>query len=198
MATNVYQISEERLERDVVYRVDFLRKFMGFSDEDIALIQDAGPVLAPRVPEIVDAVYHRLFAFDLTRRHFVARQHGYEGAVPTSDSDLNADHEQVKFRKMHLQAYFVKLVSQPFDSKMLLFLDWVGRIHTAQAGNPAIYVPMVQVNALFGFVHDALTIVLQGAHLPQPRRDGMVRAFSKLLWIQADLFMRHYQAQDPE
>jgi hypothetical protein len=53
------------------------------------------------------------------------------------------------------------------------------------------------VNALFGFLHDALTVVLQRAKLPPARRDAMVRAFSKLLWIQADLFMRHCQAQDP-
>lgn len=106
--------------------------------------------------------------------------HGYGGAVPASDSDLTLDHDQVKFRKMHLQAYFVKLVTQPFDSRMLLFLDWVGRIHTAQAGNPAIHVPMVQVNALFGFLHDALTVVLQRAKLPPARRDAMVRAFSRL------------------
>lgn len=186
------RIDEARLDSDIAYRVEFLAGFMGFSAEDQALIHESAAYLAPVVPTLVDAVYDRLFAYDATKRHFVPRQHGYEGAVPEDLEHLNLDHEQIAFRKQHLANYLVKLVTSAYDGKMLQYLDWVGRIHTPHAGNPAIHVPLVQVNALFGFVHDALVATILGLDAPLDKRVGFARAFTKLLWIQSDLFSRHY------
>lgn len=187
-------IDERRLEDDVVYRVQYLSEFMGFGPDDIQAIHAAAPHLAPLVPGIVDAVYDKLFSFDATKRHFVPRQHGYEGMAPEDLASLTLDHPQVAFRKNHLSQYLVKVVTSPYDGKMFQYLDWVGRIHTAKAGNPHIHVPIVQIGALFGFVNDALTATIQSLPLPQADRDRTVRAFTKLLWLQSDLFVKHYVA----
>lgn len=192
MAIVAEHIDEQKLDTDVAYRVTFLSRFMGFTDKDIALVHEAAGHLAPVVPALVDAVYEKLFSFDATKRHFVPRQHGFEGNTPADLSALDLTHEQIAFRKQHLSHYLVKLVTTPYDGKMLQYLDWVGRIHTAKAGNPAIVIPIVQIDALFGFVNDALIATIQGLAIEQEKRDAMVRAFTKLLWIQADLFVRHY------
>ncbi len=193
MAPNAMKhIDEQALETDVARRVGFLSEFMGFGSVDIEAIHAAAPHLAPLVPSIVDAVYDRLFSFDATKRHFVPRQHGYEGATPADLDSLSLDHPQIAFRKGHLSQYLVKLVTSEYDGRMLQYLDWVGRIHTAKAGNPQIHIPIVQIGALFGFVNDALIATIQGLAIPQGERDRMVRAFTKLLWIQSDLFVRHY------
>lgn len=192
MSTAVEHVDEAQLEADTGYRVGFLGKFMGFGAEDIALVHESAAHLAPVVPALVDAVYARLFSFDATKRHFVPRQHGFEGATPASLEALSLDHEQIAFRKKHLAGYLVKLVTKPYDGQMLQYLDWVGKIHTAKAGNPEIIIPIVQIDALFGFVNDALIATIQGLNLPQEKKTAMIRAFTKLLWIQADLFNRHY------
>ena len=163
-------------------------------EADIALVHESAAHLAPVVPALVDAVYDKLFTFDATMRHFVPRQHGFDGATPASLAALSLDHEQIAFRKKHLTGYLVKLVTAPYDGKMLQYLDWVGKIHTPKAGNPAINVPVVQINALFGFVNDALIATIQGLDIAQEKKTAMIRAFTKLLWIQADLFVRHYVA----
>lgn len=185
-------IDEHRLEADVVYRVQFLSEFMGFGPDDIQAVHAAAPHLAPLVPAIVDAVYDKLFSFDATKRHFVQKQHGYEGGTPADLESLTLDHPQIAFRKSHLSQYLVKLVTSPYDGKMFQYLDWVGRIHTSKAGNPHIQIPIVQIGALFGFVNDALIATIQGLPIPQAERDRTVRAFTKLLWLQADLFVKHY------
>lgn len=185
-------IDDTRLETDVAYRVEFLGKFMGFGADDIALIHESAAHLGPVVPALVDAVYAKLFAFDTTKRHFVSHQHGFEGQAPASLEDLTIDHPQIAFRKDHLAKYLVKLVTTPYDGKMLQYLDWVGKIHTAKAGNPEIVVPIVKIDALMGFVNDALIATIQGLGIEQARKTAMIRAFTKLLWIQADLFVRHY------
>jgi len=50
------------------------------------------------------------------------------------------------------------------------------------------------MNALMGFVADALTNVIFSLSLDRPTEVRTVRAFNKLLWLQNDLITRHYQA----
>ena len=54
------------------------------------------------------------------------------------------------------------------------------------------------MNALMGFVSDALTGTILGLGLDREQEVRTVRAFNKLLWLQNDLINRHYQgAREP-
>jgi hypothetical protein len=186
-------INERRLESDLEYRFGYLTEFVGFGEEDINAIHAAAPYLAPLVPQLVDAVYVKLFDYDATKRHFVPRQHGYDGLLPANLETLALDDELIQFRKKHLARYLGSLVSKPYDDKMVAYLDMVGKIHTPQCGSAEINVPLVQMNALLGFVADALTATLFSLGLERTTEIRTVRAFNKLLWLQNDLINRHYQ-----
>lgn len=188
-------IDEARLETDLGYRFEYLAEFIGFGAEEIETIHGAAGLLAPLVPALVDAVYDKLHTYDCTWRHFVPRQSGYEGDVPSSVEALAMDHPQIAFRKQHLGRYLERLVTAPYDAKLVVYLDTVGRMHTTAAGSGAISVPLVQMNALMGFVADAFNATILGADLPAEAKTKAIRAFSKLLWIQNDLIVRHYAAQ---
>lgn len=188
------QIDEPRLDSDLEYRFGYLTDFMGFSPEDVSVIHDAAEYLAPLVPTLVDAVYDKLFSYSSTKRHFVPRQSGYKGPIPESMTTLTQDHEMIQFRKQHLGRYLTALVTKPYDGKMVAYLDMVGKIHTPQAGSPELNVPLVQMNALLGFVSDALLATILGLGLDSDRLARTIRAFNKLLWLQNDLITRHYQA----
>jgi hypothetical protein len=185
-------IDEARLEADLAYRFGYLAEFMEFSAADIDTIHAAAAHLAPHVPALVDAVYVKLFQYDATKRHFVPRQFGYEGNVPASIDELNLEHEQIQFRKQHLGRYLVALVTKPYDAKMVVYLDMVGKIHTPRAGAKTLLVPLVQMNALLGFVADALTATIGSLGLDRAVELRTIRAFQKLLWLQNDLINRHY------
>ncbi len=129
------RIDEPRLESDLEYRFGYLIKFVGFTGDDIAAIHGAAKHLAPLVPALVDAVYDKLFSYDATKRHFVPKQSGYDGPVPDNIETLTQDHEMIQFRKQHLGRYLTRLVSEPYDGKMLGYLDRVGKIHTPKAGS---------------------------------------------------------------
>jgi len=187
------RIDEGRLEADLPYRFAYLAGFVGFGADDMAAIHDAAPLLGPLVPGLVDAVYEKLHAYDATWRHFVPKQSGYEGDVPTGVDDLGMDHAQIQFRKGHLGRYLTSLVTREYDDKMVAYLDMVGKMHTPLAGSAALDVPLVQMNALMGFVADALTTALLGLGLERGREVRTLRAFTKLLWLQNDLITRHYQ-----
>jgi hypothetical protein len=186
-------INEDRLESDLAYRFGYLAEFMEFHPDDIEAIHAAAPHLAPLVPSLVDAVYDKLFSYDSTKRHFVPRQSGYEGVVPESIDTLALDHEMIQFRKQHLGRYLANLVTKPYDGKMVDYLDRVGKIHTPKAGSKELDVPLVQMNALMGFVTDALLNTIFSLNLDRETEVRTVRAFNKLLWLQNDLITRHYQ-----
>lgn len=195
MTVSFQAIDEPRLETDLGYRAGYLMEFMGFSADDIAVIHAAAPLLAPLVPGLVDAVYAKLHTYDATWRHFVPRQHGYTGDTPPTMEELTLDHPQIAFRKDHLSRYLVNLVTKPYDGKMLEYLDMVGKIHTNKAGSKDINVPLVQMDALMGFVHDAFIVTIIGLKLERELEVKALRAFTKLLWIQNDLIVRHYASK---
>ena len=51
------------------------------------------------------------------------------------------------------------------------------------------------MNALLGFVADALIATVFDLGLDRDTEARTVRAFCKLLWLQNDLINRHYQAK---
>ena len=185
-------IDEPRLESDLGYRFEYLAGFMGFGPDDIAAIHGAAPALAPLVPGLVDAVYQKLYSYTATWRHFLPRQHGYTGDIPADMAHLTPDHPQIKFRKEHLGRYLVALVTKPYDGKMVEYLDMVGKIHTDKAGSKQINIPLVQMNALMGFVADAFNATILGLKLDRDTEVNTIRAFSKLLWLQNDFIVKHY------
>ena len=188
-------IDERRLEQDLGYRFGYLAEFMGFGEQDVQAVHAAAAHLAPLVPTLVDAVYDKLHSYDSTWRHFVPRQFGYEGKTPANLDDLGMNHAQIQYRKQHLARYLATLVTRPYDAKMVSYLDFVGKMHTPKAGSKEIDVPLVQMNALLGFVADALTATILGLGLPREAEARTLRAFGKLLWAQNDLINRHYQGR---
>ena len=68
---------------------------------------------------------------------------------------LTLSDEVIQFRKQHLARYLTALVTKPYDTKMVQYLDMVGAMHTPSVGNPELDVPLVQMNALLGYVADA-------------------------------------------
>lgn len=184
-------IDEARLQRDLDYRFRYLAEFIGFGPDDESAIQMSAMYLGPIIPQLVELTYQKLLTYDATARHFLPRQHGYEGNLPASLADLTTS-PQLQFRKEHLGRYFMQLLSRSYDSKMVLYLDMVGKIHTPKAGNTQIDVPLVQMNALMGLLADILTDTISQLPLDPATILRTIRAFHKLLWIQNDFITRHY------
>jgi len=183
-----------RLNTDLAYRFNFVAKFAGFGDEDKAVLKAAAPLVTPLVPAVVTAVYKKLFSYDVTKQYFLSRNDGFEGDIGGLTLEkLSVDHEQIRFRKDMLTKYLAKLVTSDFDAQFLGYLDRVGKIHTTKMGNKNLQIDYIYVNALFGYVEDVLIgAVMDITTTDNETKKAIIRAFNKLLWIQNDLFARHY------
>ncbi|KAL2223054.1 Protoglobin-domain-containing protein [Thermoascus aurantiacus ATCC 26904] len=188
---------------DVTARVAYLKSFLNFTDADGAAIQSAKDIVAPAVPAILDTVYTNLLSFDITAKAFVPRQPEQDATdiVANSVEDLYLDHPNIKHRKDFLKSYLVKLVSNSNwadDSPFWTYLDKVGVMHTGEPGfkhrekRPQLRVEYMHCGALLGFVQEIIIKAVMGADLDANTKTAVLSAFNKLLWIQNDLFARHY------
>ncbi|KAG2386382.1 hypothetical protein C9374_002828 [Naegleria lovaniensis] len=199
MAPVMQTIEEQKLFTDLHYRFDYVCKFVGFGSEDVEAIHNSASILAPLVPTVVDLVYVKLFSFDVTKKVFLVRNDQFTGEMEKNLDELSdTKSEQIKFRKDMLSKYLVKLVTADYSSKGFInYLDWVGKIHTAKAGNKDIVVDYIHCNALFGYVSDViLGTIAKCDQLSEEQRVKTLLAFNKLFWIQNDLFAKYYVDDD--
>ncbi|KAI9876703.1 MAG: hypothetical protein M1830_005909 [Pleopsidium flavum] len=199
--SSMHEISPSSLN-SLSSRVSYLKSFLSFTSEDGAALQASAPLVGPLVPTILDAVYTKLLSYDITAKAFVPRQPGYQGDVPKKVLDLNLNHPQIVHRKDFLKRYLVKLVSNDDwsdDSKFWEYLDTVGIMHTGVPGfkhrekRPELRVEYIHMGLLLGYVEDVVVEAVLGMDaIDSKTKEKVTRAFNKLLWIQNDLFARHY------
>ena len=168
-------VDEARLETDPVYRFAFVRQYVGLSDADLALVRASRALMAPLVPDLLAAVHGRLTGWACTRRHF------------RSDELVT----------VHLRGYVESLLLLRGDEALGPWFARVAGAHRADAGDPAVSVPLVQIDALLGFIADQVIVAITGLALSPERTIAAIRAFSKLLWVQNDMFQWRYARRPP-
>ncbi|EUC59283.1 protoglobin protein [Rhizoctonia solani AG-3 Rhs1AP] len=185
---------------DLQARVDYLTKFIEFGPADAEALHGAAPIVKPLVGAAVDAVYEKLFSFDITRVTFMARNTGFTGKLAEKLEDINHNSEQIKFRKDFLKLWLVKIFTADYnDPKTFEYLDRVGVMHTGKAGfkhrekKDPLFVDYAHCAILLGYVQSMLTSAVTGRDdLPQEVKTATLLAINKVMWIQNDLFARHY------
>ncbi|KAF9425624.1 hypothetical protein BGZ94_007372 [Podila epigama] len=188
-------IERSQLYTDPVYRFQYVAQFMDFGEEDIKAIQGAAELVKPLVPVVVDAVYRKLHQFDITWDVMAKRHEGFttSGKVIESSAELQENAEQIKFRKDMLSRYFKKLLENPYDERMIKYLEYVARIHTdTPTKKSKINVDLIHINALLGYVETALIGGVKSLNLDRDTEYKAIVAFGKLLWIQNDFFIKFY------
>ncbi|KAI8331671.1 Protoglobin-domain-containing protein [Chlamydoabsidia padenii] len=188
-------IDEDKLYQDGSYRFEYVSGFMDFGEADIKAIQAVADKVRPLVPVVVNAVYTKLFEYDVTKKYFLPKNEGFEGTTATTLEELTLDHPQIKFRKDFLSKYLYKLLDGPYDERFIKYLDWVAKIHTDTPQKKSkINVDYIHVNALMGFVESTLVGGLLSLNLDRETEGAALAAFNKLLWIQNDYFAKYYAA----
>ena len=139
---------------------------------------------------MVNIVYKKLLQYDITARAFTTQSTSYSGPV---DAQLSEDSPQILHRKMFLRGYLNKLCSDPSRMEFWEYLDKVGMMHTGQGRVHPLHVEYVHVGVSLSLIQDVLTeAVLSHPRLTMERKIALVKALSKVLWIQNDLFAKWY------
>ncbi|KAG8696504.1 hypothetical protein FRC08_007109 [Ceratobasidium sp. 394] len=199
MCPILHRIEPGALETDFCKRVEYITKFIEFGPADAAALRAAAPIIKQITNDTVDAVYEKLFSFDITRATFLSRNTGFEGKLAERLEEITHDHEQIKFRKDFLRAWMFKVFTADYtDIKTFEYLDKVGLMHTGPTAfthreqKAPLHVDYTHCALLLGHVHTILTKAVLARNLSSETTVETLAAINKVLWIQNDLFARHY------
>ncbi|CAE6461390.1 unnamed protein product [Rhizoctonia solani] len=192
----------ESLYTSLPERVSYLTSFLQFTESDADTLNEAALLLEPHIPDLVDHVYEHLFKFSVTKEVFMPRAGGHEGPMVADINNLTLEADQIKERKRFFSMYIKKLITSDYnDFRTWEYYDKVGKMHTGDAGlkhrklvgKDGLRVDHIHLSGLLGWTMDrVIVIVLRDETIPLSKRETIIRSLHKVMWIQQDLFSRHY------
>ncbi|KAI5478270.1 Globin domain containing protein [Pseudohyphozyma bogoriensis] len=204
-------VDREMLTDSLEYRITFARSFIGFQKEDGEALNAVASLIEPIITKVVDDVYVHLFNFDYTKQPFMGRNIGFSGSLPESLEQLKLSHPQILFRKSFLTKYVRRVFDADYEvMETWEYMDKVGSMHTGRKGmatlkhlrrKQPIHVDLMACTLLLGWVEDVVLTALMkvsDTELSAEEKLVTIRAFNRLMWIQNDLFQRHYIRDDEE
>jgi hypothetical protein len=94
---------------------------------------------------------------------------------------------------MFLRGYLNKLCSDPSQMEFWQYLDKVGMMHVGQGRTHPLHVEYVHIGVTLSFIQDVVTeAILSHPRMKMERKIALVKALSKVIWIQNDLFAKWY------
>jgi hypothetical protein len=183
-------IDSRRLNEDLRYRFEYISKFLNFTNDDISSLNSFASIALPLMPVIVDAVYRKLFQFDITKNFFVLRNDGFDGELKDNQT-FTLDSAQMTYRRDMLSEYLKRLLLQnQWTDDFLQYLSRVGKIHT---GSQSMHVDYIHINATLSYIETHLIdIVWMTENLGNKTKKDTLMALNKVFRIQNDLFILHY------
>ncbi|OJZ83911.1 hypothetical protein BO85DRAFT_451909 [Aspergillus piperis CBS 112811] len=169
-------------------RITYLRDFLDFNSSDVEALVAGSKYIKALIPAVVNIVYKKLLESDITARAFHTRDTADDTPV---EEFFTEESPQIQRRKMFLRWYLIKLCSDPSQMEFWRYLNKVGMMHTAQERLYSLNIEYIHIGACLGFIQDIFTEALMShPHLSLPRKTALVRAISKIIWIQNDLFAK--------
>ncbi|KIY52768.1 hypothetical protein FISHEDRAFT_34784 [Fistulina hepatica ATCC 64428] len=199
------EVDSDIIRTSVEDRMVYLKDFLNFGRADQEAIHKVAPMVNDMIPDVVDKLYSKLFEFDITKQIFLERGQGFDGPLPTKLEDLKLDSPQLIYRKVFMKNWARRVLTSDYSSgKTWAYMDKVGIMHTGvksfkhRAHVKPLVVPYRDCGLTLGWVLTVLqTAVLQVPEdkLSMPEKIAAVTAINKVIWIQNDLFARHYIAE---
>lgn len=202
---NPRHVTDETLNTNLEARMAYDLAFLNFTPEDGEEINKIQPILAPAIPNMVDDVYRHLTSFDVTAKAFIVPQSGSTEKDQNTEAtvrELSLEHPNIKLRRNFLGGYLVKFVGNHDwtpQSRFWDYLDKVGLMHTGKPAfkhrekRPELHVDVHHCSLLLGVVLDmVLREITASDQIDDTDKVQALRALNKLIWIQNDLFQRHY------
>ncbi|KAF9262300.1 hypothetical protein L218DRAFT_945405 [Marasmius fiardii PR-910] len=198
------EIDEKLLRNHLPSRIAYVTDFLNFGTNDAEAIKEVAPLVNSIIPSMVDGMYAKLFEFDITKKVFMQRNEGFAGDLPKRLEDLTLDSSQIIFRKVFMKSWARRVLTADYSSDgTWAYMDKVGVMHTGASpfkhqqalGIPPLNVPYRDCALMLGHVLELLQtsiFSLPDSKLALHRKIAAVNAITKVIWIQNDLFSRHY------
>lgn len=185
----------EHVDRKALYtsleaRIDYLHRFLDFDDRDLEALAFGSKFVQDLIPAVTHVVYQKLLQFDVTARAFEVRDTRSE--EPLKDL-IDENSPELQERKLFLNSYLKRICADQSQMAFWEYLDKVGAMHVGLHREKPLRVEYIHISATLCVIQHVFTeAILSHNALPMSKRTAMVKALSKVIWIQNDLFAKWY------
>ncbi|KAL4871592.1 hypothetical protein BDV12DRAFT_194354 [Aspergillus spectabilis] len=184
----VKNIDRKALYTRLEARINYLKDFLDFNSSDVEALASGAKYIKTLIPAVVNLVYRKLLEYDITARAFHTRDTASDAPI---EEYYKEESPQIMRRKMFLRWYLTKLISDPTQMDFWRYLNKVGIMHTAQERLHPLNIEYIHMGACLGYIQDLFTEALMShPTLSIRRKTAIIRAISKIIWIQNDLIAR--------
>ncbi|KAL4939844.1 hypothetical protein BDV06DRAFT_224623 [Aspergillus oleicola] len=184
----VKQISRKALYTRLEARINYLKDFLDFNSSDMEALASGAKYIKTLIPAVVNLVYRKLLEYDITARSFHTKDTASEAPI---EDFYGENSPPIMRRKMFLRWYLTKIISDPMQMDFWRYLNKVGIMHTAQERLHPLNIEYIHMGVCLGYIQDLFTeALLSHPTLSIQRKTAMIRAISKIIWIQNDLIAR--------
>lgn len=185
-------VDEAALETDVEYRFRYVKDFIGLTSADVEAIRESSQSLRDKMPQLADSLLMKLLESDESMRFFVPTDAARNVRKSANEQKLTLEHPRVLEIRRNIIDFLTELVSGNYDDAAFARkLDEIGAAH-AVPDRSGTKVPMMQINAMMGFLSDRLMTKVRTLGLPHDREIALITALQKLIWIQMNMMVRYY------
>ncbi|KAG9018536.1 hypothetical protein FRB90_011512 [Tulasnella sp. 427] len=189
-------VSKDAIRTNLHARVSYLVSFIGFSSADAEALQAVAPHIRPHLPGIGEAMYNKMWSFDVTRQSLTQPNNPH---IPRN-ADLSQARERMRYMTSFQGHWLLKIfIADWEDLSTFAYFDRVGLSHIGESafrhrGERGTYqVDYVHIGLLLGHLTDLLTQrILQLEQITMEEKIKAISALTKAMWIQNDLISRHY------
>lgn len=186
----IQHIDRKDLYTNLEARIQYLHSFLDFGYDDIEALTTGSKYIKALIPAVVNIVYKKLLQYDITARAFQTRSTSFEGPL---DEFPDENSPQIKHRKIFLRWYLSRLCSDPSRMEFWEYMDKVGMMHVGLGQQHPLRIEYIHIGVCLSLIQDVFTEALMShPTLPLSRKIALIRALSKLIWIQNDLFAKWY------
>ncbi|KAH6953792.1 Protoglobin-domain-containing protein [Ilyonectria sp. MPI-CAGE-AT-0026] len=190
MTETFEHIDRKSLYTNLEARIDYLHRFLDFDENDLEALAFGSKFVKDLIPAVVHIVYQKLLQFDITARAFQMRDTRSDAPFEVS---IDENSLELRQRKMFLTSYLTKICSDQSKMAFWEYLDQVGAMHVGLNRSKPLNVEYIHISATLCLIQHVLTeAILSHNALPMSKRTSMVKALSKVIWIQNDLFAKWY------
>jgi hypothetical protein len=185
MMDGVAQVEDERLDRDVYYRFQFLAQFLDFKAEDVQTIREHRELLNAAVHEFVIHAQMKVLSFDTTRKLLMGRLQGYTGELETDITQLSMTSKIISLRTTIFDQILMNYLFSNFDEEY--FSKTMPKMLVLKWGNPYLDVQVVHNDACYLSGQIKLTEIVLKSNLPEDKKNKLLMAVNKALSIYINL-----------
>lgn len=149
-----------------------LKSYVGFGASDAALLAEAGPLISPAYPRVVDKFYEAIEAHPRARAVF-------------------ADGAQIERQKKMLGGWLVGLFGGEYEAAYYETRARIGQVHVRIGLDPAFMVSAMSV--VRTALHDAVADYVRGDAWSRDRRHALHRAVERICDIDLAIMLETYR-----